>query len=186
MEAHLGKRSTLRVASGVVIDIDQDEINQISTKYRPHSIISTKISTTKVHAHFGRTVKYPISKSVKYPISKSWDISYHHSDRFLIKYRPFQCNIDYKFKNIDHLSKMVDYRPMVDNIDLLAALLHSKFEFQTHGLVELPKMFIKTLPEIKGRVLKHNWPSSRVGEVLGVLLLHSDVVLQWHVRHLSQ
>ena len=33
------------------------------------------------------------------------------------------CNIDHKFKNNDHLSKMVDYRPMVDNIDPVAALL---------------------------------------------------------------
>ena len=40
----------------------------------------------------------------------------------LMKYRPFWCNIDHKFKNIDHLSKMVDYRPMVDNIDPVAAL----------------------------------------------------------------
>ena len=39
-----------------------------------------------------------------------------------MKYRPFWCNIDHKFKNIDQLSKMVDYRPMVDNIDPLAAL----------------------------------------------------------------
>ena len=45
----------------------------------------------------------------------------HHSG-ILMKYRPFWCNIDHKFKNIDHLSKMVDYRPMVDNIDPLAAL----------------------------------------------------------------
>ena len=40
-----------------------------------------------------------------------------------MKYRPFWCNINHKFKNIDHLSKMVDYRPMVNNIDSLAALL---------------------------------------------------------------
>ena len=40
----------------------------------------------------------------------------------LMKYRPFWCNIDHKFKNIDHLSKIVDYRPMVDNIDPVAAL----------------------------------------------------------------
>ena len=40
----------------------------------------------------------------------------------LMEYRPFWCNIDHKFKNIDHLSKMVDYRPMVDNIDPVAAL----------------------------------------------------------------
>ena len=40
----------------------------------------------------------------------------------LMKYRPFWCNIDHKFKNIDHLSKMVNYRPMVDNIDPLASL----------------------------------------------------------------
>jgi len=40
----------------------------------------------------------------------------------LMEYRPFWCNIDHKFKNIDHLSKMVDYRPMVDNIDPLASL----------------------------------------------------------------
>ena len=47
--------------------------------------------------------------------------SCHHSG-ILMKYRPFWCNIDHKFKNIDHLSKMVDYRPMVDNIDPVAAL----------------------------------------------------------------
>ena len=35
---------------------------------------------------------------------------------FLMKYRPFKCNTNHKFKNIDHLSKMVD------NIDPLAAL----------------------------------------------------------------
>ena len=41
---------------------------------------------------------------------------------FLMKYRPFKCNTNHKFKNINHLSKMVNYRPMVDNIDPLAAL----------------------------------------------------------------
>ena len=41
----------------------------------------------------------------------------------LMEYRPFWCNIDHKFKNIDHLSKMVDYRPMVDNIDPVAGLI---------------------------------------------------------------
>ena len=40
----------------------------------------------------------------------------------LMEYRPFWCNIDHKFKNIDHLSKMVDYRPMVYNIDPVAGL----------------------------------------------------------------
>ena len=39
-----------------------------------------------------------------------------------MKYRPFWCNIDRKFKNIDHLSKMVDYRPLVDIIDPVAGL----------------------------------------------------------------
>ena len=47
--------------------------------------------------------------------------SCHHSG-ILMKYWPFWCNIDHKFKNIDHLSKMVTYWPMVNNIDPVAAL----------------------------------------------------------------
>ena len=39
-----------------------------------------------------------------------------------MEYQPFWCNIDHKLKNIDHLSKMVDYRQMVDNIDPVAGL----------------------------------------------------------------
>ena len=35
---------------------------------------------------------------------------------FLMRYRLFKCNTSHKFKNIDHLSKMVD------NMDPLAAL----------------------------------------------------------------
>ena len=40
----------------------------------------------------------------------------------LTKYRPIERNIDHKFKDMDHLSKMVDYRPMVDNVDPVAAV----------------------------------------------------------------
>ena len=32
-----------------------------------------------------------------------------------------KCNINHKFKNIDQLSQMVNYRPMVNNIDPLAS-----------------------------------------------------------------
>ena len=74
---------------------------------------------------FGKTVLYPISH-VQFFSFYTLSISeiYHITilRDFLIKYRPFKCNIDHKFKNINHLSKMVDYRPMVDNIDPLAAL----------------------------------------------------------------
>ena len=40
----------------------------------------------------------------------------------LMKYQPFWCNIDQKFKNINHLSEMVDYWPLVDIIDPVASL----------------------------------------------------------------
>ena len=51
-----------------------------------------------------------------------------------MKYQPFWCNIDHKIKDIDHLSKMVDYRPMVDNIDPLAALHKILIPDQVHRL----------------------------------------------------
>ena len=56
-------------------------------------------------------------------LSPFWEI--------LMKYRPFNCNIDHKFKNIDRLSKMVDYRPMVVNIDPVAALNSPKPHLET-------------------------------------------------------
>ena len=40
------------------------------------------------------------------------------------------CTIDHKIKNIDHLSKMVDYQPMVDNIDPVAALQNAYKQWQ--------------------------------------------------------
>ena len=58
-----------------------------------------------------------------------------------MEYRPFWCNIDHKFKNIDHLSKMVDYRPMVDNIDPVAGLYmqeYSTFESFLHYYIPIP------------------------------------------------
>ena len=80
----------------------------------------------KVHAHFGKTVLYPISHFHFFSFNTLSSSEIYHITilkDLLIKYRPFKCNIDHKFKNIDQLSQMVDYRPMVGNMDPLAALL---------------------------------------------------------------
>ena len=69
----------------------------------------------KVHAHFGKTILYPISHFHFFSFNTlSSSEIYHLSESFLLKYRPFKCNIDHKLKNINHLRQMVDYRPMVD------------------------------------------------------------------------
>ena len=49
---------------------------------------------------------------------------------FLMKYRPFKCNSNHKFKNIDHLRKMVD------NIDPLPRL-SSKSTVTKQSSIEL-------------------------------------------------
>ena len=94
-------------------------------KYRPHSTISTKYRPQKFLIK--RVFTLFTFKSWDKHILRKWGLLWNMRDfdeiwGILMKYRPFWCNIDHKFKNIDHLSKMVDYRPMVDNIDPVAAL----------------------------------------------------------------
>ena len=48
-----------------------------------------------------------------------------------MKYQPFLCNIDHKIKNIDQNG---NYRPMVDNIDPLAALYDPKENMRRYNL----------------------------------------------------
>ena len=80
----------------------------------------------------------------------------------LMKYRPFWCNIDHKFKNIDDLSKMVDYRPMVDNIDPVAALPMDLAKVQFSGGPQIKKLW--TIP-----LTKH------------VLSFVCDTIFFWHI-----
>ena len=102
--------------NGLLCKIDTPFIERLSTLH---------ILRSKVHANFGKTVFCPISNChfLSFNTLSSSEI-YHITilKDLLIKYRPFKCNIDHKFKNIDQLSQKVDYRPMVDNIDPLAAL----------------------------------------------------------------
>ena len=112
-----------------------------STAYGPHCFMHTLYSDHYRHQHkslwkcFNLIVKATANARDFVYSGRHWFTSQittiqlflsppgscHHSG-ILMKYRPFWCNIDHKFKNIDHLSKMVDYRPMVDNIDPVAAL----------------------------------------------------------------
>ena len=90
------------------------------------SVDHLQISLPKSACSFWQDCLYPISHYhfLSFNTLSSSEI-YHITilRDVLIKYRPFKSNIDHKFKNIDHLRQVVDYRPMVDNIDPLASLL---------------------------------------------------------------
>ena len=134
-----------RAASGVVLDIDHTKFNKISTKYRTQHFIAQNIDQQNFFKmsiiatlHISRpkhacsmlilarlfNILFLIFNFFSFNTLSSFEIyvSYNHCERFFDKYRPFKCNIDHKFKNIDQLRQMVNYRPMVDNTDPLAAL----------------------------------------------------------------
>ena len=88
--------------------------------------------------------------------------------QILKKYQPFYCKINHKFKNINHLSKMVDYRPMVDNVDPVAAMLNKPTlkEFVCHQVFTGKHLFINItsnhLQKFKFHNAMFNSPYKRV------------------------
>ena len=114
-----------------------------------------------MHAHFGKTVLYPISHFHFFSFNTLSSSEIYHITilrDFWLKYRPFKCNIDHKFKNIDHIRQVVDPLAALSIPWLLRAffLIWQKPFLDEHGIF-CPVLTSFSLYKYQDYALKIAW-----------------------------